>query len=315
MASHPPVRKPEKQGAGHTGHGSQVAVRDGNLLLCPCCGEVLMELSDGLVDDLEKAEKQPKVPSNFPLDADGLPRPPSKTLDQIIRRQEAAKEAAHRKRRVKQVSPASPVEPEGPRYQADPIVVPIAPDIAAYEFPEHDPPPPPKRTRYRTPKIPLEDPWLVRRKEEREREPKREQKPRRRERPLVDPWSYRSARLYAWMFYRMQKLNVQLIGEICAKHEAIEQLENDLTGNKPQQSTKQELRVPRPSPLGRASQVPVPSTSETQPTIELNPHAHADVGMAPDVVAGSTSNVVPRHAQEDLGVAPVARDVNQRGPP
>ena len=109
----------------------------------------------------------------------------------------------------------------------------------------------------------------------------------------------------------MQKLNVQLIGEICAKQEAIEQLKTNLTAPKQERTPQEKLRVPRPSPLGRANEVPVPSTSETQPTIELNPHAHEDAGMTPSDSVRS----VERHAQEDLGVAPVARDANERGPP
>ncbi|MFN3150523.1 hypothetical protein [Bremerella sp.] len=315
MSSHHHAAQPEKHGDGHTGHTPQVAVRDGNRLLCPCCGEVLMVLPEEPLNQVtSKKFNPPKIDQKHRVKRISCP-----TLDAIIARQEAEEEAAFQAsmapKQPTEVSPASPVEPEGPRYQADPIVVTIDPDIAAYEFPEHDPPPPPKRTRTRTPKIPLDKPWRMRDKGDRGRD--RDRQPRRKERPLVDPWSYRSARIYAWMYYRMQRLNVQLIGEICAKQEEIEQLENDLTGTKPEQSTKQDLRVPRPSPLGRASQVPVPSTSETQPTIELNPHAHADVGMAP---AGSTSSSVRRHAQEDLGVAPGeltqhSTQPNERGPP
>ncbi|MFN3152942.1 hypothetical protein [Bremerella sp.] len=322
MSSHHPASQPEKQGDGHSGQAPQVAVRDGNRLLCPCCGEVLMVLPEEPLNQVTSKKFNPPKFDPPKIDQRSkVKRISCPTLDAIIARQEAEEEAAFQAsmapKEPVEVSPASPVEPEGPRYQADPIVVPIDPDIAAYEFPEHDPPPPPKRTRHRTPKTPIfkPRPKMPRMADMFDRKPKRDRQPRRKERPLVDPWSHRSARIYAWMYYRMQKLNVQLIGEICAKQEAIEQLTNDLTGTTEERTTKQELRVPRPSPLGRANQVPVPSTSETQPTIELNPHAHADVGMAPDAVAGSTSNVVPRHAQEDLGVAPVVRDANERGPP
>ncbi|WDI44190.1 hypothetical protein [Bremerella sp. P1] len=44
--SHHHAAQPEKHGAGHSGHAPQVAVRDGNRLLCPCCGEVLMVLPE-----------------------------------------------------------------------------------------------------------------------------------------------------------------------------------------------------------------------------------------------------------------------------
>ena len=322
MSSHHHAAQPEKQGDGHPGQAPQVAVRDGNRLLCPCCGEVLMVLpEEPLNQKVTKKFDPPKIDQKHRVKRISCP-----TLDAIIARQEAEEEAAFQAsmapREPIEVSPASPVEPEGPRYQADPIVVPIDPDIAAHEFPEHDPPPPPKRTRYRTPKIPLDKPWRMRDKGD--RGSNRERQPRRKERPLVDPWSYRSARIYAWMYYRMQKLNVQLIGEICAKQEEIEQLENDLTGTTEERSTQQNSRVPRPSPLGRASQVPAQTTSETQSTIELNPHAHADVGMAPsqtvDAIVGSTSSSVRRHAQEDLGVAPSeltqhSTQPRERGPP
>lgn len=309
------MKQPEKQGPGASAHGSQVAVRDGNLLLCPCCGEVLMELSDGLVDDLEKAAAKPKVPSQFPLDADGLPRPPSKTLDEIIRRQDAAKEAAHRAKRTQAKQPAPPIEPEGPRYQADPIVVPIDPDVAAYAFPEKDPPPPPSRTQARTPKLPLAEPRpkFPRPSLEADRERETERKPRRRERRLRDPWSYRSARLYAWMFYRMQKLNVQLIGEICAKHEEIEQLKCELTGQK--MAKTQKVRGPRPSPLERACKVPAETADRYESSGQAE-HTHADVSMAPEEMPPTEQ----RHAPTDLGVAPSesveqADPAKERGPP
>ncbi|MFN3153027.1 hypothetical protein [Bremerella sp.] len=319
MSSHHHASQPEKHGDGHNGHTPQVAVRDGNRLLCPCCGEVLMVLPEEPLNQVTSKKFNPPKFDPPKIDQRSkVKRISCPTLDAIIARQEAEEEAAFQAsmapKEPVEDSPASPVEPEGPRYQADPIVVPIDPDIAAYEFPEFDPPEPPKRTRTRTPKIPLDKPWRMRDKGDRGRD--RDRQPRRKERPLVDPWSYRSARIYAWMFYRMQKLNVQLIGEIRAKQEAIEELTNDLTGTKPQPTTKQEIRVPRPSPLGRASQVPVLSTSETQPTIELNPHAHADVGMAPD----QTVDEVQRHAQEDLGVAPSeltqhSTQPRERGPP
>ncbi|MFN3150409.1 hypothetical protein [Bremerella sp.] len=313
MSSHHHASQPEKQGDGQPGQAPQVAVRDGNRLLCPCCGEVLMILPEQpLNQKVTKKFDPPKIDQRSKVKRISCP-----TLDAIIARQEAEEEAAFQAsmapKEPTEDSPVSPVEPEGPRYQADPIVVPIDPDVAAYEFPEFNPPAPPKQTRTRTPKIPRDKPWRIRDKGDRGSD--RDRQPRRKERPLVDPWSHRSARIYAWMYYRMQRLNVQLIGEICAKQEAIEQLTNDLTGTKPQHTTKQEFRVPRPSPLGRASQVPVQTTPEGQPTSALQTHAHEDVGMAPDAVAGSTSNVVPRHAQEDLGVAPVARDANERGPP
>ncbi|WDI41098.1 hypothetical protein [Bremerella sp. P1] len=44
--SHHHASQPETHGAGSKGHAPQVAVRDGNRLLCPCCGEVLMVLPE-----------------------------------------------------------------------------------------------------------------------------------------------------------------------------------------------------------------------------------------------------------------------------
>ncbi|WDI42776.1 hypothetical protein [Bremerella sp. P1] len=44
--SHHHAPQPETHGAGSKGHAPQVAVRDGNRLLCPCCGEVLMVLAE-----------------------------------------------------------------------------------------------------------------------------------------------------------------------------------------------------------------------------------------------------------------------------
>ncbi|WDI39912.1 hypothetical protein [Bremerella sp. P1] len=44
--SHHHASQPETHGAGSKAHAPQVAVRDGNRLLCPCCGEVLMVLPE-----------------------------------------------------------------------------------------------------------------------------------------------------------------------------------------------------------------------------------------------------------------------------
>ncbi|WDI41454.1 hypothetical protein [Bremerella sp. P1] len=44
--SHHHAAQSENHGAGSKGHAPQVAVRDGNRLLCPCCGEVLMVLPE-----------------------------------------------------------------------------------------------------------------------------------------------------------------------------------------------------------------------------------------------------------------------------
>ncbi|MFN3151245.1 hypothetical protein [Bremerella sp.] len=261
MSSHHHASQPEKHGDGHPGQAPQVAVRDGNRLLCPCCGEVLLVLpEEPLNQKVTKKFDPPKIDQKHRVKRISCP-----TLDAIIARQEAEEEAAFQAsmapKEPVEDSPVSPVEPEGPRYQADPIVVPIDPDVASYKFPEYDPPAPPKPTRTRTPKIPLDKPWRIRDKGDRGRD--RDRQPRRKERPLVDPWSHRSARIYAWMYYRMQRLNVQLIGEICAKQEAIEQFENDLTSTTEERTTQENIRVPLVRRRYR------PTGSQTQRTIEL----------------------------------------------
>ncbi|MFN3152632.1 hypothetical protein, partial [Bremerella sp.] len=125
MSSHHHAPQPENRGDGHTSHTPQVAVRDGNRLLCPCCGEVLLVLpAEPLNQVTSKKFNPPKFDPPKIDQRSKVKRISCPTLDAIIARQEAEEEAAFQAsmapKEPVEDSPVSPVEPEGPRYQADP---------------------------------------------------------------------------------------------------------------------------------------------------------------------------------------------------
>lgn len=194
-----------------------------------------MLLADGTCQDLANKAQEPAPKRKFPLDSDGLPRPTGPTLEKIIARQEAPKDAAYRDAPVPP-EPLSPIlKPSEPFYRADPIVVPIDPEVAAFEFPEEQPP---------TVELPRKPRAIARPR--RPRRPRRERfsmrlpkgKGRPRCKGFGDPLTYEGARLYAWTYYRLKALNLQLAGEICAKHEELETLQQEVAGVKVQAASE-----------------------------------------------------------------------------
>lgn len=250
-----------------------------------------MMVPDGVVSHFESPSAEPKPSNKYPLDADGLPRPQSPTLDKIIARQEAAKEAAHQDK-ADQPQSVSPVESNEPGYRADPIVVPINPDVAAYQFPEVDPPSPPKQTRTRTPKNPHTIPRPNWRRDLglKKARSRFQLKRRPNKNKLAEPWSYESARLYAWTFYRMQKLNLQLMEEICEKQEKIEQL-------------KRQLNTPAHEQAGEPTHTPRPVRRTGAKTFPMQTQTEQNIRAAED------------HAAVEAVAAQDMQETNERGPP
>ncbi|MBA2114262.1 hypothetical protein [Bremerella alba] len=239
--------KPEKHEPGASAHGSQVAVIDGNRLLCPCCGEVLAILAD------EPPQEPPEEPPfENPMHRaeygnDPLGRPQGATLSAIIRRQEAQEAITREPEEVPQETEEEyftrVMDEAGPSYRADPLVVPIDPEIEAYEFPKEDPPEIPKPKKSQPAKLPPLEPRPKRERQLHHRY--REREIHRSKQPIQEPLSYQEKRFFAWTYYRMKALNLQLQGEICAKQEEIDALEREL--NRPHETPSKEQ--PSTTPL------------------------------------------------------------------
>ncbi|WP_144970058.1 hypothetical protein [Bremerella volcania] len=278
--SHSHATQPEKHGANASAYAPQVAVREGNRLLCPCCGEVLMILQEEPAN-----ESQPKKfwpPKMAPPKR--TPRPQSATLNEIIRRQEAQEEAAFQAAMTKDVPskdpPVEAFDPDRPHYRADSIVVEIDPEINAYEFPEIDPPLVPSGL---TPKRSRSDSGEYREPRERDAVTRYEERKRYRLRqPLREPLTYEAARLYAWMFYRMKKLNLQLIEEITAKQAEIDALEEEL--NAPVKEASSEEQPPsetQPQVVSRVETKKIITPTRRKRVLRaIEKRVHGDVRMA-----------------------------------
>ncbi len=268
-----PTSPPEIHGAGHNADAVQVAVRDGNRLLCPCCGQVLMVLKEK-----SKRFTPPKMHK-----VHGDPRPTWPGLEKLIARQEGQAEDADQTARVEGLSP--PQQPpaddsaEHPAYRADALVVPIDPQIAAHPFPEWDPPPlaPSQTTRpVKLPAARLPEVNVTYRPTQKRNGDYSDRLPGRRTQPLQEPFTQEGARLHAWAYYRLQQLAVQLEQEIRACEAQIQRLQTKLNGPE-NQPTPTEATMPeeRPSTTTRFKRAFPP----------VKRHAHADKGMAPTAAA------------------------------
>jgi len=248
----------------------------------PCCGQVLLVL-------VEQAPPETAGgPSSlgYPLDKDGLPRPQSATLDEIIRRQEA-QEAAGREAwaHAAAVAAQSPaIDPDEPGYRADGLVCEIDPQVEAYEIPAEDPPPLPQLPKWQEPRLPsLETrPPRVRDEETRRRERERY----RLKRPLRMPTTYEGRRLMAWTFYRLKALDLQLQAEIEAKVQQIARLRGELAGVEESPESEQaslEGTLPRIQLQGEAKKIITMRRRRRVRLVIDRRDAHADEGMAPKV--------------------------------
>ncbi len=264
-------------------------MRDGNRLLCPCCGQTLMVLK-------EKRFTPPKRHH-----AQGDPRRTWPSLERLIAEQEAHYQNGAAQEVPEQEPRAEDDNQDQPSYRADSLIVPIDPKIAAHEFPEFDPPSIPKPVKLPSeclPEAKLHSP------------PKRSENgpydQRRRNTPLEEATTYEMARLYAWAYYRLQRLAVQIEQEIAAKQAETNRLQAELTGGKQEQAS---------------------GTCQDRTVATPQTRAQADVSVAPSMVRARgmlACDGTKRHAHEDEGMAPASVSsesatstsiANERGPP
>ncbi len=278
-------------------------MRDGNRLLCPCCGQVLLVLK-------EKRFAPPKMHH-----MQGDPRRTWPALEKLIAQQEAYLNASPQEA-AQEESPAAEATTDGPFYRADALVTEVDPKIAAHQFPPLEPPPFDPRKIDQPVKQPAERSstdnaayqpprdWNTRYDEHQRRQSKR---------PLAEPTTYEMARLYAWAYYRLQRLAVQLEKQIAAKEAEVQRLQAKLNEQNELPAATKETSV-----VKRGADRSVGSTGR---------HAHADEGMAPRKgckTIKSRGSENRRHAQADMGmdpatdwVGPLANpsEVSPRGPP
>ncbi|WDI43586.1 hypothetical protein [Bremerella sp. P1] len=276
--SHHHALQPETQGAGSTEHAPQVAVRDGNRLRCPCCGEVLMILADD--ESSEEPASSPKPP---PFKT---PRMRPSPWEAIARRQDAQKEAAweaycQAEKAQREALHAQFLESDDPEFCADYLTEPIDPEVAGYEFPEEDPPqlPSPKRTR--PPRA-------------RDSETSRKQKAPRYDLHLKEPYTYQEKRYLAWSYYRLKLQDLELQEKIHVKQAKIDRLRRELGGVLETPLYEQHL--------------PEANVPKVRPRVEV---VEFDLLFWLDQV----SLIDEERAPANLGVAPETNPANERGPP
>ncbi len=304
--SHTP--QPEQHGVTHTGQAPQVAVRDGNRLLCPCCGQTLMVLK-------EKRFTPPKMHH-----AQGDPRRTWPSLERLIAEQEAHYQNGSAQEVPDEEPRAEDDNQDRPAYRADSLVVPIDPKIAAHQFPDFNPPEVPKPVKLPNERLP---------QAKHRHQPPRdwntrydEHQRQRRKRPLEDATSYEMARLYAWAYYRLQRLAVQIEEEIAAKQIVVDQLQTELSGEPEPKTEPQATEKPMNANLVHEEKS-ITKSRQVRPGRVNRTHAQADLGVAPGTVKTSekaTTNSTRRHAHADEGMAPQrvledSMEASRRGPP
>lgn len=177
---------------------------------------------------LKEKPKRYRPPKMHHLHGD--PRRTWTSLEKLIARQEG-RQAASTEEVAEALSFWGDSDATGPFYRADALVAPIDPEVAAYRFPDFDPPPlaggktaqPVKLPEVRLPSAklrskPVRD-WNTRRREEERRRSKR---------PLSDPFTQEGARLFARAYYRLQQLAVNLEAEIATKQAEVTRLEAEV---------------------------------------------------------------------------------------
>jgi len=275
----------------------------------------------------------------------------SPSLDALIRRQEAQQEAACQARDRENAPPKPlPRVPNTDRtnYRADPLVIPIDPKVAAHQFPDGPPPPVVNfwKTKSERPPSTTVRPKRMRCVDDRFNDRMRYKS----KKPLPDPCTYEMARLYAWTYYRMQKLDLQLQQEIEAKQAEINALKRELHGEQkeaPQavasvKTPPVQEETPQAEPRAARPQAkPFPSLQSLRKAKKalrrrrkeagweaLEGHAHADVSMAPgmgsdgspgDGLGSAPGNIVGVNSNEEEADANEdnanERRPSERGPP
>ncbi len=293
-------------------------MRDGNRLLCPCCGQVLMVLK-------EKRFTPPKRHH-----AQGDPRRTWPSLERLIAEQEAHYENGAAQEVPEEEPTSANDHQDDPMYRADSLVVPIDEKVAAHEFPPLDPPPldPPP---FDPPKIerPAKPPAERAPQEGAAYQPPRdwnsryeEHQRRRSQRPLEEATSYEMARLYAWAYYRLKRLAVQIEQEIAKKEAEVNRLQTKLNGGQ-QEITHQPSTETPMNTKQDYEEKSITMPREGRPLRVDRTHAQADLVVAPGTLH-ENGHGTRRHAHADEGMAPgsglikrnaPAEVAEERGPP
>jgi len=303
--------QPEKHGVGAPAHAPQVAVRDGNRLLCPCCGEVLFVLNDPppvgpacrgsepwypLRDPRSRGVPTPRQPARR---FEELPQPQLSIWGDIIDRQEALKKAAfdaycqaeksEHDERLNRL-----VDAEDPSGLADALVIPIDPEVAAYEIPAKDPPPLPKK--HRACSAPAKPP--------RPRDLEQQRRRRARERRLRCWWfasrpTPEMKRLRAWTFYHGKRYDLALQARIRWQQAHVDRLRRERLDERKEPPREECFPFAAlPSSLARIRLVEVNLWAWMMQVQARHEHAQADLDVAPGV--GGRDKTEP---------------ANERGPP
>ncbi len=235
----------------------------------------------------------------------GDPRRTWPSLERLIAEQEAHYHAS--------AETASDEQPQWadyntvrPFYRADELVEPIDETIAEYEFPDSDPPPLDPSNVQRPVKLPDTSLPEVKLRHQPPRDWNTQYEAnqrRRRERPLEDPFTEQGARLYAWAYYRLQRLAVQIEKEIAAKQQKIARLQAKLNGGQREETHSQRTE----ETMNNTKQKNIQPQRRERPLRVNSTHAQADLGVAPgmgDAPKGLTGRETPRHAHADEGMAP-----------
>ncbi len=284
----------------------QVAVRDGNRLLCPCCGQVLMVLKEK-----PKRFTPPKMHK-----VQGDPRRTWPALEKLIAQQEGLEAAAGDLAQALEALQQEPAWADyntiRPFYRADALKLPIDPKVAAYVFPEEDPPPldaakatrPAKLPDVRLPKADVHyRPTRKRSGDYSDRAANRQKQ------PLHDPFTEEGARLYAWVYYRLQRLAVKLEREIRAKQAQVDRLQAKVDRAKPADEKKEQPKPEKPMTQERTD---TETTTTTCNVPRVEREARADLGVAPET---EHRGKLPSHAHADEGMAPGMKPTSQDRPP
>lgn len=168
-----------------------------------------------LAADVPEEEPSPPTPSH-----QKLPGMRPSLPDRIAQQQDATKEAAWQAYREAEAAQqaelyAQYLASDDPKFCADYMTVPIDPEVAAYEFPEDDPPPLPGPKRKRTSRA------------------RDSESPRKREKswvdvPLEEPYTYQEKRYMAWTWYRLKLQDIEFQEKILAKQAKIDGLRYQL---------------------------------------------------------------------------------------
>ncbi|QDU74477.1 hypothetical protein Pan97_14850 [Bremerella volcania] len=231
------------------------------------------------------------------ISPDGQRMPASRPSpwDEIARRQDAAKEAAweaftQAEKAKQDERHAAFLQSDDPKFCADYLTVPIDPEVAAYAFPDEDPPPLPTSKRTRSPRV-------------RDSKPSRAREKNWREVVLAEPYSYQEKRYLAWTYYRLKLQDLELQEKIRVKQAKIERLRCELGGAIETQPYEKHLPgddVPTVRPHVEVVEFDLMYWLD-QARHANKEHAHADAGMVPGINStnerGPPKNPVPSPSQ------------------